>query len=146
MRFALRILCWASPILAAFGCDGASEKPCLPADAAAGRCKAPPAKRIELPPGAVLPDWALALCQDWHHVDGSCDQLQIMVDYKECLTQQGVPEQQRLKEQGAGNRATFRAGERATQLCMEQRRWVMTDEAQKRWIGLPAEHYAKPPS
>jgi hypothetical protein len=146
MRIALRILCWSSPILAVLACDGASEKPCLPADAAAGRCKQPPAKRIELPPGAVLPDWAVELCQDWHAVDGSCDQLQIMADYMECLNQQGVPEQQRLREQGVGNRAVNRARDRATYNCMELRRWVMTEDARQRWIGLPAEHYAKPPS
>jgi hypothetical protein len=146
MRIALRILCWSSPILAVLACDGAPEKPCLPADAAAGRCKAPPAKRFELPPGAVLPDWAVELCRDWHHLDGSCDALQIMADWEECLAQQGLPEQQRLREQGVGNRTVNRARERATHNCMELRRWVMKDDAQKRWIGLPPDHYAKPPS
>ena len=61
MGIGFRILCWSSPFLAVLACDGTPEKPCLPADAAAGRCKAPPAKRMELPPGAILPDWAIEL-------------------------------------------------------------------------------------
>lgn len=136
MRFAFRILCWSSPILAALACERAAEKPCLPADAAAGRCQAPPAKPIVLPPGAVLPDWALELCQDWHRPDGSCDPAQIAADYQECLTQQGLPEQQRLLDQQVGSRAVMRARDRATFLCLELRKWVMSEEARKRWLEL----------
>jgi hypothetical protein len=124
-------------MLAALGCGSDSEKPCLPADAATGRCQAPPEKRVQLPPGSVLPDWAQRLCQDWHRPDGSCDPMQIFADYQECLTQQGLPEQQRMLDQGVGSRNVMRARDRATYLCLELRRWMMSEEARQRWLDLP---------
>jgi hypothetical protein len=144
MRMTFRRLCWSSLALAAFACGSEPEKPCLPADAAAGRCQAKPATPPELGPGEVLPDRAQRLCQDWHRPDGSCDPMQIFADYQECLTQHGLPEQQRLFDQQVGSRNMLRARDRATYLCLELRRWMMSEEARRRWLDLPPPAPAPP--
>ncbi len=137
MRIAIRWLC---PFLLTFGalaCGNDAAEPCSAADAAAGRCQVKRETPAALPPGAILPDWALRLCSDWRRPDGSCDQAEIMLDFRECLSQKGAPEQQRLQAQGVGNRASLRAGERATHLCLELRRWFMTPDAEDAWLGRP---------
>jgi len=137
MRIAIRWLCLSLLILGALACGSQPDEPCSAADAAAGRCQAASAKPVALPPGTVLPDWALQLCKDWQRPDGSCDQMQILADYKECLSTQGVPEQDRLIAQGVGNRNVQTARERATNLCLELRHWVMSQEGHRRSLGGP---------
>jgi len=137
MRLTSRWLCSFMLALGTLACGNEPQEPCSTANAAAGRCTPTAAGPAALPPGGVLPDWALRLCQDWRRTDGTCDQMQILEDYQECLSTQGVPEQDRLIAQGVGSRAVQRARERATHLCLELRRWVMSEEAQERWAGRP---------
>ena len=133
MQIAIRWLCSSLLILGALACGSEPEKPCSSADKAAGRCHQTTATAAPaLPPGRVLPDWALQLCKDWQRPDGTCDQMQIMADYEECLRTQGVPEQDRLIAQGVRNRAVQIARERSTNLCVELRHWVMTPEGRAR--------------
>jgi hypothetical protein len=137
MRLTFRWLCWSSLTLAALACGSEPEKPCLSADAAAGRCQAKPAAPAQLRPGEAPPEQAVNLCKDWHRPDGSCDPMQILADYQECLTQKGLPEQKRMFDQHVGNRNVIRSRDRATFLCLELRKWFMTDGAEAEWKGLP---------
>jgi hypothetical protein len=147
MRVAVRWLCLSTLTLGAFACGSDSSAPCSAADAASGRCKPAGAAPLVIPPGTILPDWALQLCKNWSRPDGSCDQAQVIADYEECLNTQGVPEQQRMIDQHAGNRVILMARERATNLCMELRRWFMTEAGrQDSFGGAPPPAAKSPPS
>ena len=82
-------------------------------------------------PAAVVPDWAQHLCRDWRSRDGSCDPTILMADFEECQRTQGLPEMERLRQAGRRNRAVHVGRERATNLCLELRRWVMTKEGRE---------------
>ena len=129
MSITIRWLCVTVLTIATFACGNDSVEPCSAADAAAARCKPAGTPPVVIPPGTILPDWALQLCKDWSRPDGSCDQAQIIADYQDCLSHDGVPEQQRLAAAGYGNRAVQSARKRATDLCMELRRWVVAAPA-----------------
>ncbi len=137
MRIAIRWLCVTTLTFAGLACGRDPNAPCSTLDAAAGRCQPAGAAPLVIPPGYKLPDWALELCKDWSRPDGSCDQAQVIADYQECLTKQGLPEQQRMFDQGAGSRSILRARDRATYLCMELRRWVMSERGRLKWSGEP---------
>jgi hypothetical protein len=94
--------------------------------------------------GASVPDWATRLCEDWVRSDGTCDLGVLVADYEECQRTQGAPEVQRLAKRGVRTRARIRAGERKTNLCLELRKWRMTQAKIDRWRGRSAP--APPPS
>jgi hypothetical protein len=144
MRNAIRWLCLSTLTLGAFACGSDSSAPCSSADAAAGRCKPAGAAPLVIQPGTSLADWALQLCEDWHRPDGSCDQAQVVADYQECLTKEGIPEQQRMIDQRTGSRAQLLARERATNLCMELRRWVLSEAGQRGLLSSPPPPAPKP--
>jgi hypothetical protein len=96
----------------------------------------PPAPAGEAP-AIILPDWALKLCQYWQRPDGSCDQGAVIADYQACLLTAGIPEAERLRNRGAGNRHTQLARERMTNLCLEKRSWVMTEEGRRSRLAQP---------
>ena len=144
MRIAIRIVCCSSLILAALACGSDRAEPCSAADAAAGRCQAAGGAAPAPAPQVVLPDWALRLCDDWRRPDGSCELMEIQADFEECLNDYGLPEQQRMLAQGAGNRAVQRARERAIHLCLELRHWQMTPEFNERWQQRPQPRAPQP--
>jgi len=122
----LRGLCRGLLVLGALACG---EGPAAPAGQA---------------PATLLPDWALKLCQSWRRPDGSCDQTTLIADYDECLRSEGVPEMERLRNAGVGNRQTQLARERKTNTCLEQRRWVMTEEGRRSQLGRVKKRPAPP--
>jgi hypothetical protein len=134
MRTPARLLCLGllAPLLSACG---RADAPCSAADAAAGRCQEAPSAPA-LPPTELLPDWAKDLCERWHRPDGSCDLPTLVADYEEC-NRQSVPEIERLRKEGVGNRATQLAGERVRNLCLETRSWVITEQGRKGLIRRP---------
>jgi hypothetical protein len=87
--------------------------------------------------GTVLPDWAQQLCQSWRRSDGSCDQTTLIADYDECLRSECVPEMERLRMAGVGNRQVQLARERKTNRCLERRQWRMTEEGRQKQLGRP---------
>jgi hypothetical protein len=113
----LRGLCLILPIFGALACG---DDPPAPAGQA---------------PASPLPDWAQQLCQSWRRPDGSCDQATLMADYGDCLSSQGVPEMERLRKAGVGNRMLNLGRIKATNLCLELRHWVMTEEGRRSQLG-----------
>lgn len=139
-----RWLCVTPLTFFLLACGGETEKPCAPADAMAKRCQAKPAEPFRLEPGQRLPEWAENLCNDWRRSDGSCDLMQLIGDYQECAEQHGRPAQQTMFEQGVGSRTVQKAFEQATFLCLELRRWFMTDAASDAWMDRPQRAPAAP--
>jgi hypothetical protein len=126
MRSARRRLCLFPLALLALACSEEAAEP-----APAGSLKAYPA-------------WAERLCENWARRDGSCDLAALSADYEECFRTKAAPEIARMRERNAGARATERAGARKTHLCLELRRWMMTEKGVERWRGRPMR--AAPPS
>ena len=136
MQSAIRWLCVSLLMLGTLACGSEPEKPCSSVDKAAGRCqKATVAAPAALPPGTFITDSNPRLCDYWQRPDGSCDQTQLLADYTECLNTMGIPERDRLIAQGVGSRNVQRARDRATYLCLELRKWFMTQAGRDLWLG-----------
>jgi hypothetical protein len=113
MRRRARRLCLLSLALAALGCGDEAREP------------------------VDVPFWAQHLCENWVRPDGSCDLALLMADYEECFRVEGTPVTRRMLERGIRTRTAHRAGERKTNLCLEGRRWIMTEKGLERWRGPP---------
>lgn len=68
----------------------------------------------------------------------------LIADYEDCLRTAGAPEIERLRRAGRGNRAVHLAGERMTILCLELRRWVMTEEGRQNRLAHGPKQPARP--
>jgi hypothetical protein len=115
----LRGLCLGLLVFAAFGCGEDPPAPANPVGAAVAR------------------DWTDQICQFWRRRDGSCDQKALIADHEDCMRTKAMPELERLRKAGRRTRARIVAQERALNLCLEQRAWVITDEGRAQQVSGP---------
>jgi hypothetical protein len=114
----LRVLCLVLLAAGALACGGDEPAPGEPE----------PAKEV--------PFWAL--CENWRRRDGSCDQEALLADYEDCLGTEGTPTKQRLLNRQARRLTVSRAWQRATIVCIEKRRWRMTEAGRQNLPGREA--------